>query len=274
MEIYELFRKTMPTTIRSEEAVKKALSDPDNHIITHKKNNITVGTAVINKNTIYLLCVDESFQNRGIGTFLLEESEKYIRKSGFNNAIIGAGKEYITPGVPMPQKPFFEKRGYIHSWGDACCYDMSQTLADFRYDAHKIGDSINGITYRWATPADQAEIMTCVKAAHENFIPYYADTKALILIAEKDDEIVGTLQVSIEIEGKGIGCVGCTTTKPSCQGQGIATTMVQLGTKHLKDVGLPTAFLGYTYTSIVKMYEKSGYKTSAEYFMASKVLGS
>jgi RimJ/RimL family protein N-acetyltransferase len=54
------------------------------------------------------------------------------------------------------------------------------------------------------------------------------------------------------------------------QGKGIATTMVRLGTKYLKDIGLSHAFLGYTYTDILAMYRRAGYEVCMEYFMGEK----
>ena len=85
-------------------------------------------------------------------------------------------------------------------------------------------------------------------------------------------EIAGALHVCREIEGKGVGSVGCTVTMRRHQGKGIATAMVRLGTRHLKDTGLSQAFLGYTYTDIVGMYGRAGYRVCMEYFMAEKIL--
>ena len=75
---------------------------------------------------------------------------------------------------------------------------------------------------------------------------------------------------SLEVEGEGLGSVGCTATRPEAQGQGIATRMVQAGTQYLKDQGMKKAFLGYTYTDILRMYGRAGYTVCQEYFMAEK----
>ena len=55
-------------------------------------------------------------------------------------------------------------------------------------------------------------------------------------------------------------------------GRGIATNLVRLGTRYLKDSGMRRAFLGYTYTDIVRMYERAGYRICQRYFMAAKDL--
>jgi GNAT superfamily N-acetyltransferase len=278
-EIFQLFRKTLPEIRRNEEKVKMSLNDKNNHLICFREGDELSGCSVINENTIYLLCVAPRFRNCGIGTDLLRQSEEHIRGCGFDKVILGAGKDYIMPGVPMNDNAheFFKKRGYVHAWGDCGCFDMSQTLSDFDFGKNSVGDTISGITYRWATLNDRDGILACVKDAEEKFVQYYQDENfykkendIIVLVAELEGEIVGTLHVCKEIEGKDTGSVGCTTTMSKHQGKGIATTMVRLGTKYLKDIGLSHAFLGYTYTDILGMYRRAGYEVCMEYFMGEK----
>ncbi|MBQ3027606.1 MAG: GNAT family N-acetyltransferase, partial [Lachnospiraceae bacterium] len=93
-----------------------------------------------------------------------------------------------------------------------------------------------------------------------------------VLIATDGEEVVGTLIVSLETEGAGLGSVGCTTVKPSHQGRHIGVNMVTVGTKYLKDAGMREAYLGYTYTGLDHMYGYSGYKVCIYYMMAKKTL--
>lgn len=273
--IFNLYRNTLPDLIRNAEAVRDILQDKENHIIPYNQDGRLAGVSVINDNVIYLLCVDADFQRRGIGTELLAQSEQYIASKGFDKAITGAGKKYIMPGVPMNNGAhlFFKEHGYTHSWGDSGCYDMSQELKDFSYNEHSIGDVINGIMYRWAALGDLDSIIKCVTDAHEGFISYYREAlsnKEPVLIAVKDNEVAGTLIVGTEAEG--IGSIGCTATAHKHRGKGIATNLSKLGTWHLKQIGLMEAFLAYTYTDIVKLYERAGYKICMEYFMGEKNL--
>lgn len=280
-EIYNLYKENLLDIVRSEETVKRILNDKNNYIIDYKDNGKLIGISVINKNTIYLICVDKPFQKRGIGTELLIKSENYIASNGFNKIVVSEGKDYITPGVPMNNgaHKFFIKRGYVHSWGDCGCFDMGLMLKDFNYNKYSVGDTINKITYRWATINDFNNIVKCISAAEEHFMQYYQDkglyekgTNTPVLIAEKDNEILGVIIVCIEIEGKDTGSVGCTATTHKHRNKGIATNMVMLGTKYLKDIGLSRAVLGYTYTDIVNMYGKAGYKVTMEYFMGEKAV--
>ncbi|MCL2386877.1 MAG: GNAT family N-acetyltransferase [Defluviitaleaceae bacterium] len=281
-EIFELYQRTLPDIIRSEEKVMDNLTDKSSHVICIKEDDKLIGVSVVNENTVYLLCVDENFRNRGVGAELLRQSEKYIASRDFDKVVLGAGTDYIMPGVPMNNNAheFFKKRGYVHAWGDDTgCFDMSQSLSDFTFRENSVGDTINGITYRWAGISDLDKVLKCVNAAEEKFVQYYQTESfykkgndIVVLVAAQGSDILGTLHVCKEIEGKGVGTVGCTTTAPEHQGKGIATTMVKLGTKHLKDTGLSSAFLGYTYTGIVSMYSRAGYKVCMEYFMGEKKL--
>lgn len=88
----------------------------------------------------------------------------------------------------------------------------------------------------------------------------------------KEDEVVGTLIISAETEGKGLGSVGCTTVKRAYQGKHIAVNLVVLGTKYLRDIGLKEAFLGYTYSGLEHLYGYAGYEICIYYMMAKKRL--
>lgn len=281
-EIFNIFKENLPDIVRSDEVVKRILSDTNNHIISCRDGGKLTGVSVMNGNTIYLLCVDRPFQNRGIGTELLNQSEKYAVSHGFNKVVVGAGKDYIMPGIPMNNGAhiFFKEHGYIHSWGDCGCFDMSQMLKDFKYDEHSIGDVINGIMYRWATIDDIDKIVECVSDAKESFVPYYQDeklyekgTSTLVLIAEKNNDVLGTLMVGMETEGKNMGNIGCTATVNAHRNKGIGTNLIMLGTKYLKDIGLCKATLGYTYTYILNLYGRAGYIVSMEYYMGEKAVG-
>ncbi len=113
-ELYSLYKENFPEIVRRDDVVMAVFDNPDNHIIYHDSNSRLSGFSVIGDNTIYLLCVDKPSQNKGIGSILLKQSEDFIESTGFNKVILGAGKTYIMPGVPMNRgvQNFFEKRGY------------------------------------------------------------------------------------------------------------------------------------------------------------------
>lgn len=297
---YEIFRINFPYISRKEETINEILDNKDNFIIEKRNdNNELLGLSIINKNTILMLCVEKEYRNKGIGTSLLNESEKIIKDNGYTEITVGVGFNYLAPGVPTSKKyvdsvcekldslinedasSFFEKRGYIHSWKDCNCFDMKMALKDFEKNEYSIGDTINDISYRWATYSDIDEIIECADDAcqyqDEKFSKYYKNTDLYkdgndqkVLVAVKNNKIVGTLIVSVETEGKDLGCVGCTCVSFKETHQKIGTYLVMLGTKYLKDIGLKNANLSYTYTGLDKLYGYSGYKISCYYMMAKK----
>ena len=299
-EYYEIFKEKFPYINREEKTLKDIINNEEN-IYFEKRNdeNKLIGCAIVNKNTILLLVVDKDYRNQGIGTELLNKCEDNIIKNGYKEIKLGVGFNYLMPGVPTSKKyvdsvhenldprvndiasNFFEKRGYIHSWGKYNCFDMKMNLSNFKENDNSIGNTINNIYYRWATINDLAEIIDCSDDACQfqdsKFSKYYKNTDLYkesnnqkVLLAIKDNKIVGTLIVSIETEGKDLGCVGCTCVRVNETHQKIGTNLVKLGTKYLKDIGLSNASLSYTYTGLDKLYGESGYEISCYYMMGKK----
>ncbi len=304
MELFELFKRNFSFIVREERKVLEILGDPDNRILEKRNaDGALIGVCVVHKNTVYLLCVDAEYRGHGIGSELLRQAEAIVREAGYPDIAVGAGDSYLAPGVPT-SKPFypedcfaergveclyagltneaaefFRKRGYVHAWEGCDCFDMRFLLSEFSADAARVGDTVDGILYRFASADDIPEIKKCTDDAHEAFTKYYTDeTKYTgefgerVLIALDGKEVCGTLIVSAETEGKGIGSVGCTTVRHSHRGRHIAVNMVKIGTGFLKESGLTDAYLGYTYTGLEKMYGYSGYKICTYYMMAQKKL--
>lgn len=297
-EHYEIFLRNLPYIVREYNEALNIINDSNNKIFdVRDKNNKLIATSIINKNTVYLLCVNEEYRNKGIGTDLLNKSEEYILEQGYDSINIGVGDNYLMPGIPMKDKPyeeqlkkdniysevnnnayeFFNERGYKHSWKDANCFDMRADLKNTNFPKESIGDIIDGIEYRFATIEDIPSIINCTQDAENSFTPYYKNkeyynTKSnqRVLIATKDNEVCGTLMVCIETEGKGLGSVGCTAVANKYRGQHIGVNMVILGTKYLKSLGLSQAYLGYTYSGLDKMYGYAGYEICIYYSMAKK----
>lgn len=306
-ELFAVFRRNFPFIVREERKVLEILGDKENKVFEKRNGDgERIGAAVVHKNTVYLLCVDEAYRGRGIGSELLEQAERYVRDGGYTEIVVGAGEDYLAPGVPTsrpfyPEDKFAErgveklyagltdesakflrKRGYVHAW-DACdCFDMRFPLSEYVSGGHRVGDTMDGITYRFAAADDLPEIKKCTDDAYEKFTKYYLDERkydassserVLIAVDALDGTTVcGTLIVCAETEGKGLGSVGCTTVHHAYRGRHIAVNMVKLGTGYLKDIGLTDAFLGYTYTGLDRMYGYSGYKICTYYMMAKKKL--
>lgn len=301
-EIYDMFKRNFPFVHREEQTAVNIINHENNSIFEKRNpNHELIGCAIVHKNTILLLVVDEKYRNIGIGSQLLKKCEGAIIDNGYNNVILGVGFDYLMPGVPTSKKyaesvyenlspevndkasTFFEKRGYHHSWKKCNCFDMKMSLKNMEDRKEKIGSTINGITFRWAVRNDLDEIIACADDAcqfqEEKFSVYYRNQKLYetnnnqkVLAAVKNNRIVGTLIVSVETERKDSGCVGCTCVSLKESRQGIGTNLVRLGTKYLKDIGLSNASVDYTYTGLDKMYGASGYEISTYYLMGEKTI--
>lgn len=255
-----------------------------------------VAAAVVLNDTILLICVDEAYRGKGLGSRLLAKCEDAIRASGYAAASIGAGEDYLAPGIPTSVKPypetlaperlyaglnddacaFFRRRGYEHAWGECNCFDMRQALQGFSYTENRAGDEIGGVTYRWALPCDMPDVCKCSSDAFDEFTLYYRNEALYsgqsVLIACQGESVLGAVIVSIGDDGDGLGSVGCTIVRRACRERGIDKNMVLLATRSLKERGVKHAFIGYTYSGLNRLYGIAGYEICAYYFMARKRL--
>lgn len=295
LEIIKIYKRNFPFIIRENEIVTGILSNKDNVIIEERnRQDRLVAVSVINGNAILLLCVDKEYRNQGIASKLLKESESIIIKNGYNKIIIGIGPDYIMPGVPLAKSyykteneklshdisnnaaGFFTKRGYVHSC-NCDFFDMKVSLDNFEKDGYNIGDTIENVTYKWATEEDIEGICQCTDDAYQDFTKYYKDRQLYngnkdigVLIAVCDGIVAGTLIVKTGYIDKDIGGFGCLTVRHDFQGKYIAVNLITIGTKYLKSIGLKEAFIGYTYSGLDHLYGYAGYKIWVYYMMAVK----
>lgn len=296
-ELFEIYKRNFPFIVREKETVMQILNNKDNIIIEQRdEQQKLIGVSVINKNTLLLLCVDSEHRNKGVGTKLLTMSENTVIKNGYNDIIVGVGFDYIMPGVPTSKRyfsaenenlyqgldetasDFFTNRGYVHS-RDCNCFDMRFPLNEFKKNEHSAGDTIDGITYKWAALSDRGAVCACTDDAYPEFTKFYQCEKlydknndSRVLIAVSGGEVAGSLIVGVEEEAEQLGSIGCTAVRQAYRGKHIAVNLVTLGTKYLKDTGTREAYLSYTYTGLDHLYGYAGYKICIYYMMAVKKL--
>lgn len=284
---------------RAEQTVRQLLSQEENRILARRTEaGELIGASVSCKNTVYLLCVDSRYRRHGLGSALLRETEALLRRAGYGSIQIGAGEDYLTPGVPVGVQPFreelgpevlprelagqnaaafFEKRGYRHSWGEANCFDMEAELSLPERFSCAAGDTIDGITYRWAGAEDLPEVLRRVTAARR--ILWVFTARALFIRRKETgggrSGKYGLRRDSCRRGNRGAphGRLGCTVVSPAYRGRRIGTNPTLAGTKYLQETGLKRGFIGYTYSGLQKLYGRVGYRISAYYYMALKSLG-
>ena len=209
-KITTLFRLCYPGIVRSEGSVRRTLSHEENHILTRFEGDALVGAAVYYDDRILMLCVHPDYRGRGIGSELLGECEDAIRAAGYPSVFLSAGKKYLTPGAPMEfpgfegNRAFFEKRGYVHTWGEGKCVDMMLTMADLDDLGVHLGDTIPGVskkkdldpedpknrfTYRFATPEDMEKTADCVAEAGYTSLDIMRNADDIIRLSSQKPEV-------------------------------------------------------------------------------------
>lgn len=189
-ELAELFRRNFGWAVRSDEAVEAALGHPANVVLEWRERGRLMGAAVMRRNTVLMLCVDERARRQGIGSALLARCEALLREQGYAEVSVGAGDDYLLPGVPSilpcgpdcsesqvaaqdephakqdrearaptgsePQgaadaaRQFFVRRGYRHAWGECECFDM---CAEFGRQSCADGATLDGAADSDEAPA-------------------------------------------------------------------------------------------------------------------------
>lgn len=294
-ELLALFRRNFPFAVKDDCSAGDILNHEGNVIFAERNApGELIGASVINGSTILMLCVDKEYRNKGIGTKLLQLSEEAVKKAGHSEITAGVGFDYLMPGVPTSKRyypavnerlnsdvdqsasDFFTERGYFHS-AECNIFDMRFPLEEFSREEHSVGDTIDGIIYRWAEKSDLERVCECTDDGFREFTQWYksealygSDSSEKVLIADDSGKIAGALIVSAESES--LGTIGCTVVRPAYRGRNIATLLVTLGTKYLRDSGLKEAFLSYTYSGLDKLYGCAGYKICNYYMMAKKKL--
>lgn len=296
-QLFDLFKRNFPYLNTDEDTAKRLFSNPDNKVFArYDRFNNLIAASVIYKNTIIMLAVDEKFRGHGIGLALLELSEEYIKSQGYDKVVFGVGAEdYLAPGVPSsekildidgayPDKPwadidnsgreFLKKRGYIHR-NDGNIFDMALDFSDgLEYDI-SVGDTVDGVTYRLAEPSDKENVIACCNLGADYFADFYKsdelynDGDERVLVACTETEILGALLISTYGEP---GTIGCVTVSPKARGKKVGTRMSVAATSYIKQKGMNTAFLSYTYSGLDRMYGAAGYRICVYYFMAQKEL--
>ncbi len=99
-ELAELFRRNFGWAVRSDEAVEAALGHPANVVLEWRERGRPMGAAVMRRNTVLMLCVDERARRQGIGSALLARCEALLCEQGYAEVSVGAGDDYLLPGVP------------------------------------------------------------------------------------------------------------------------------------------------------------------------------
>ena len=92
---YEIFRRNFPYIVRDEKEALKIINNPENKFFDYSdESGNLVGTSMLHKNYIMMLCVDKEYRNIGVESSLLNRSEDYISNNGYDSVNVGVGDNY------------------------------------------------------------------------------------------------------------------------------------------------------------------------------------
>lgn len=167
--LYELYIKCFPEYPISNTLFQILLRPELSHLIYVYNNKKTVGFSMIHGESISLLCVEQEHRNNGYGSFLLNESEKYISESGSKKILLGRGSYYLLQGVPddsFEAVSFFKNKGYIASWTSM---NMTLPLETFNPNSLDIPKKPDMVTFRFAGESDIVSLLDAVNDAEPSW---------------------------------------------------------------------------------------------------------
>lgn len=234
-----------------------------------------IGYSIIIRNSIFLLIVNETYRNKGIGIKLLEISEQEIKKEGYDE--IGLiSPNYLFCGVPMDIKSsyykWFEHRGFVYDWTS---FDMIVDLENLPYTTNETKYSLDNVIFK---KLSTDEIESCSKGAdivQEGWGQYFLVENVNALVAKIHNQVIGGIVVHqseciFNESLKNCGHFGALWVLNEYRNKGIGMQLCQRALIELKETGFKMCHIGYTYLD--KWYGKLGAKKYINYWIGNKRL--
>ncbi|ETX02936.1 MAG: hypothetical protein ETSY1_01875 [Candidatus Entotheonella factor] len=197
---------------------------------------------------IKLLAVDTAYHRQGIGSQLLQTTERALQRVGINEVRIGeSAPNYLTPGLDqryLAGKRFFAARGYEHI-GTASNLTVDLTQNDFQTVEPEARLAARGITVRRAKSSDTQPVLAVVNA---HWPVWHAEvTNALLNIpislhlALQQGNLLGF--AAYDTNNLGTGWFGPMGTVPAAEGQGLGRVLLWRCLRDQKHQGHATAII-------------------------------
>jgi len=232
------------------------------------------------------LLVATAARRRGIGTALHERALAHLRAAGAGRVQLGGGSPRLWPGVPtdlLAAAPFFAARGWAF---DGLSHDLIRDLRAPYAPALGWGRPPAGIVLAVATPADLADLLAFERREFPGWQGAYAALAARrivddFLIARRTDgPIVGATILYAaarsrqprhdvpwtRLLGDDCGGIGAVGVAAGARGRGIEAALVARGSAVLRDGGVGTCCIGWTW--LVGFYGRDGYRPWRSYAMS------
>jgi len=224
------------------------------------------------KGQITLIMVDKDHQRKGVGRELLDEAKRLLNGKGTKELLVGCGAgSYFWPGTPtnLPAAVSFFKKNGLET--DEVNLDMVGNLENYQ-TPKEVVEKVSGLNLQFKLLADddKKELIEFEKENFSDWVRYFEDSQnENIFIVKLNNKIVG----SVLLFGKegfvwnklldGAGGFGALGVAESCRGKGIGLALAAKATEILRQRGVKSSFLGWTYLD--KWYGKLGYEVWRKY---------
>lgn len=271
--LYGLYTRCFPGYPVSMETFQSVLRPELSHLVYAGHNGEIVGFSMIHGETISLLCVEQHYRNKGYGSYLLSESEKYIANSGAGRILLGKGSHYMLQGVPLDSPDavvFFKNRGYASDWVSV---NMTMPLDTFFIKDLDIPEKPDSVAFRFADDSDKKLLLEAVSDAEPSWQSIFEDCADPVVLAIHNDKIAG-FEIASPYGGRfGLpdqktGSIGCVGVIHEARGLGIGRQMVAFGAQWLKNEGC--SFVEILYVQLVEWYGKIGFTVTSRQWMGEK----
>ena len=260
-----LYNRSVPVSYRVTEEAFGGLCE-GGELFTRYDGETLAGYALVRGSSLTLLCVDEGYRNRGIGSDLLKHAEAWAKSHGKTTLTLGCGSDYVLQGVPCEADAyrFFEKRGYTCT---GYTYDMTTALP-----AEKHAEAPEGVEFVLSCVDDA--VRETVNAVNPQWMGVFDSTDEDVILAKTEGRIVGFCLACawnrFYSGRRDVGSVACVGVLPGYRTRGIGLAMVSRALGYLEEEGFRRAELLYTY--IPGWYGKLGFEPLHRLWMGEKIL--
>ncbi len=277
-KIYSLFSKSIPQFSVGEDIFFRLLDIDNCNVIPYYDGEVLAGCSVVHENCIRLLCVSPERRKIGIGTSLLNDSEKLIAENGFKQAVLGGRDSGLFIGETVPvessenSETFWTRRGYVSDDG---CIEMKMPLSEFDYDGLNIPSCPAETVFGYIEKDEYNDLLRAVGEVDTDWVQYFT-AESPIFAARLNGKIAGFCMIDenadtvISSGSNNVCSIGCVGVVPEMRKNGIGLSMVAEAARIAKQDGCTDAFIHYTYLD--KWYGRLGFKTFLRYRFSEKEL--
>ncbi len=269
MGFYELFGICFPQIKIPENVFEELSGIHRGNVFTETDNGMLMGFALTEGNALRLICVHPQYRSRGVGSRLLDKSEKHIAAQGYPDIEVGGASSRLFIGAVDESSPFFLKRGYTLHEPVA---EMGMDILNFPTDVFDISAPEN-ITFGYYR-GNRKSLLSAVASVEEDWVVYFdaadvfcafdGDTPVSFCILDSDIDCILSDGISV------VGSIGCVGTVPAYRRRGIGLKTVACGVTELKKRGSEKCFIHYTH--VYNWYSKLGFKSFLMLNMGDKAL--